>query len=73
MNKKVLAFPSAEAMAAFVLECKIGKAEIDKLNLTLAGDIPNECMQIAFEQYGASIPKAPDFILGDGEPVEPTA
>lgn len=67
MNKIVLAFPSADVMAAFVLDCKIMKVEIDSEKLTLTGTIPAECLQLAFEQYGASIPKAPDFILGDGD------
>lgn len=71
MNKKVLVFPSAEAMAAFVLECRIIKMEFDLGEFTLTGEIPDDCLKIAFEQYGASISRSPDFILGDNEPVEP--
>jgi hypothetical protein len=63
MKKMVLAFPSKESMAEFVLACKIVDVHTDFGQITLTGYFSEECQQIAFRDYGAFIPKPPDFVL----------
>jgi hypothetical protein len=63
MKKIVLAFPSKESMAEYVLAFKIVELQADFDQLTLTGYISEECQQIAFRDYGAFIPKPPDFVF----------
>lgn len=58
-----LAFPTKASMAEFVLACKLTQVETNVEEIMLTGIIPEECLQIAFEQYGAFIPNPPDYIL----------
>jgi hypothetical protein len=65
MKKIVLAFPSRESMAEFILAHRIINADTDLIYMTLTGFFPDDVLSDAFSQFGASISAAPDFILPD--------
>jgi hypothetical protein len=62
MKKIVLSFPSRELLAEFLLACKI-KGDFDPVNFTTTGHFDEECIQIAINQFQATIAEAPDFII----------
>jgi hypothetical protein len=63
MPKLVLAFPSGERMASFVLECKITRVKTDSRYFTLTGEFSEECVKMALKDYSASIAKSTDVIF----------
>lgn len=65
MKKIVLAFPSRESLAEFILAHRIINADTDPIYLKLTGFFPDDVLNDAFSKYGASISAAPDFILPD--------
>jgi hypothetical protein len=63
MKKIVLAFPSRESMAEFILECRLINVQTDAIYLTMTAHLDEECVDIAINKYGGKVSEAPDFIL----------
>jgi predicted metalloenzyme YecM len=61
MTRIILSFTSKEDIAEFILNCKITEVQIDMNYLTVSGSFTEDCLELAFNQYGALISEKSDY------------
>jgi hypothetical protein len=63
MKKLTLAFSSLEMMAEFILNQKLVSIDINPVYCTITGELTEENVSIALNEYSATMSEAPDFII----------